>query len=399
MLDLNSDSKLSKQGVSRLVVMIILLISMLFTPLGLVRVSANSSDVYDSIEAVYFGTETCVSCQNVIRKLAELEDKHNININIEKYDIVFDKKEDLLTQYASTYKVVAENLRTIPAIFIGETALMGEQEILVNLENALLAQRDNPKPLLELVDEVNFSGLTFNAMSVFTGGLLDGVNPCAISMMLFFISFAMVSDTKKKIIPIGLLFCLGTFLAYFSLGLGLFKFIYEIQSMKVFALIFYSVLLVGTLFLGILNIKDFVAIKKGNYGEIKNQLSSDMKGRIHKFIKHRLMDNKIIYSSAFITGFTISFLEFFCTGQIYLPMITYMISLNLDTSTNYMLLALYNFSFILPLLTITFALYLGRDVVDVSQLMLEKLSVIKLVGAIFFITASIFTAIQLIKFL
>lgn len=355
-----------------------------------------------NIEIVYFGTQRCITCHETSQSMKKTLEKYNqngVNITVIEYDISDIESEDLFVKYATNYNVPSDKFKIVPTIFIGEDFFVGKDEIVDNLDEKISYYVSNPMmyKTIELEDkEFNVNNISFGIFTVILGGLLDGINPCAISMMLFFISFALLNQKKGNILLLGLSFCLGTFVAYYGIGVGLLKFIYAIDSIKYLAIIFYGMLIIMSLYLATLNIKDYINIKKGNYGEIKNQLSASSKNRIHTFIKNRVT-GKVLYTTAFFSAFVISFFEFFCTGQIYLPMITYMIRLDIGGIGNYLLLAVYNLAFILPLVVITVIIHLGKEVIDISQVLLDKLSLVKLGGFIFFIIVAISMSIQLIK--
>lgn len=355
-----------------------------------------------NIDIIYFGTETCITCQESNKDIDNiLKNKidPNVKVNIKRYDISDKSNEELFWKYSSSFEVEDNKMKTIPSLFIGSKALVGKEEIANELESTLNNYINNPNEyVIKDINEnrVNINYVKMSLLSIFIGGLLDGINPCSISMMLFFVSFAVMSEKKGNLIIIGLSFSLGTFIAYYGIGVGLLSFMYKTQSIKYFAIAFYVLLIMMSIYLSILNIKDYIAIKKGDYGDIKNQLSSKTKSKIHQIIKDKV-NNKMLYAASFVSAFVISFFEFFCTGQIYLPMITYMINLKMNLITNYMLLGLYNLAFISPLLIITFALSIGKNVIDISQLLLNKMDKIKAVGAIFFVIVAILTSLQLFK--
>lgn len=355
----------------------------------------------DGIEIVYFGTKRCITCHETSQIIKDIIEKYenNLVINIKEYDITNVESEDLFIKYSTNYNVPKESFKVVPALFIGEDFFVGKEPITEGLEEKIIEYINNPEEykVIELEDkEFNTKNIKFGIVSVMLGGLLDGINPCSISMMLFFISFAIVNKDKGNLLLLGLSFCLGTFVAYYGIGVGLLKFIYAIDSIKYIAIIFYGMLIIMSLYLATLNIIDYFNIKKGNLSNIKNQLSAGSKSRIHNFIKEKVT-GKVLYTTAFFSAFIISFLEFFCTGQIYLPMLTYMIRLNVGGVGNYILLALYNFAFILPLLVIAIAIHLGKEIIDVSQILLDKLEWIKLAGFVFFVIVALTMSLQLMK--
>lgn len=359
----------------------------------------------NSIKIYYFGNNACISClkaekhiQNIIKE-KEIENS-NVKIDFIYYDLMdkTNEYEELLIKYNNCFNIEATKFKVVPAVFVGNKAFIGYEDIENNFENTLTFYISNISKYENV--NINYSDNVDNCTSIidltktgiFLAGLLDGINPCSIAMMLFFISFVAMSKNnsdKNKILWIGLSFSFGTFLAYLGIGIGLFNFIYAFIDIKIIMTLFYILLAIMGLYLGYINILDYKNIKAGKDENIKNQLNKKTKRRIHNIIKKQ-SNKKMIYLTAFITAFIISFLEFFCTGQVYLPIITYMIN-NSDKLNYVFLLVFYNFAFITPLLIITFFLYLGEEVIDISTILYTKLHWIKLLGAIFFFMVTIYS--------
>lgn len=348
----------------------------------------------------YFGADSCIVCyetsKELDKQLHELKEA-GIKVVFEKTDITEAGKDIEFLKLSGLYNVPDETLSLIPAVFIGNHYIYGKEDILEGLKGAALKTSVN-KP--EPEDFLNFSEkettITFGWLAIFMGGFVDGVNPCSISMMLFFISFAMINKENGNVFLIGAFFALGTFISYLGLGIGFLKVMYLIDAVRGLSIVFYTALSVMSLYLIALNVNDFIAIKKGRYSNIKNQLSSKGKKRIHSIIKNNL-NSKTIYFAAFFSALIISFFEFFCTGQIYLPMISYMISLDGGTISNYLMLILYNIAFILPIIIVSASLSVGKNVIDISQILVDKLHLIKLTGAVFFAIVLLQATLQLTK--
>lgn len=99
----------------------------------------------------------------------------------------------------------------------------------------------------------------------------------------------------------------------------------------------------------------------------------------------------IVFGS-FVAGLLISFLEFGCTGQIYLPTITFMISKAGWQLKPVLSLVLYNIMFIVPL--ILFAL---MAIIFTTQRITKTLSA--RIPAIKFLTAILFFTLGILLFL
>jgi len=62
----------------------------------------------------------------------------------------------------------------------------------------------------------------FTIGAVIAAGLIDGVNPCVFSTLVFFMGLLAASQVRgRKLLVIGLSFCFGSFVMYTSMGFGL----------------------------------------------------------------------------------------------------------------------------------------------------------------------------------
>lgn len=199
-----------------------------------------------------------------------------------------------------------------------------------------------------------FKRLTF--WMIVGAGLIDGINPCAFAVIVFFISFLSVYKyTRREMIVVGTSYCVAVFLAYVLLGLGAFKFLYAMQG---FYYVMWAVkagtVLLCVVFLA-LSIYDFV-----HYARMKDasglvlQLPAKYKTFIHKVMHAFLQDRqKSVWrlgAAAAAVGFIVSLVEAVCTGQVYLPTIVVVLKEageHFWRAAGYLLF--YNLMFIVPL--------------------------------------------------
>ena len=355
-----------------------------------------------TIKIHYFGTNTCISCLKTEKHIETIINKFEIKngsvrVELVYHDTLQDKNNILLVKYNNYFNIKEDKFKLVPAIFIGDKALIGQEEIEEKLEDTLNYYFKNFSEYKDHdVSTASNKVISMTTTGIILAGLIDGINPCSIAMMLFFISYITMnkSSDRNNILYLGISFSLGTFLAYFGIGIGLFKFLHLFKGIKNIMKIFYLALAIMGLYISIINIQDYKSIKSGKEENIKNQLNKQTKRKIHNIIKKQ-SNQKLIYITGFFTAFLISFLEFFCTGQVYLPVITCMI--NNSKELNYiLLLLLYNLAFITPLLLITLLIHLGKEVIDVSTVLYTRLHIIKIVGAVFFFGVFIYSIIEFI---
>lgn len=203
-----------------------------------------------------------------------------------------------------------------------------------------------------------FSEITLWA--IISAGLVDGINPCAFAVIIFFVSFlAVYKYDRREIIAVGSTYCFAVFLTYLLLGLGLFRFLYAFQGFQMVMLIFkyLTIALCAVFFL--LTLYDFIIYQKTkNADRVLLQLSKKNKERIHKITRFFMRDKEKslfrLICAAFVAGIIISLVEAVCTGQVYLPTIALMLK---DTGSGHFFraveyLLIYNLMFIVPLVVI-----------------------------------------------
>lgn len=221
-------------------------------------------------------------------------------------------------------------------------------------------------------------------LPVLLAGLLDGINPCAFTTLIFLLSYLRLLGRKgKDILKIGGSFTLAVFGSYFLIGLGFFQVIRMAESFHLLSNIIRYAMIGLLLVLSCMSFYDFVKVRQGYPGESLLQLSMDAKKRIHATVRKRSRSSLLIISS-FGAGVLISLYELGCTGQIYLPMLVYMVKQDPGVYSLFPLL-LYNIGFILPLIAVFILFYRGSDSGKLAALFERHLAKVKLSTAILFL--------------
>jgi cytochrome c biogenesis protein CcdA len=239
---------------------------------------------------------------------------------------------------------------------------------------------------------------SFVPAAVVFAGLGDGINPCAFTVIIFFISFlALQGYRKHEVAFIGLAFIFAVFLTYLGIGLGIFNFLYRFRGFWVVTYLLNILIGILSIVLGVFALYDFIEFRKTGSAEgLILQLPKSIKERIHKVVgffyrrnsrqEHNALKpalNRLVLS-ALGTGFLVSLLEAVCTGQVYLPTISFVLkstSLKLEAA-GYLLL--YNIMFIVPLLAIFILALLGTTNQQFFGFLKRHLGLIKILMAILF---------------
>lgn len=260
------------------------------------------------------------------------------------------------------------------------------------------------QPLKEVPAQINLVEhfKSFTPFAIVSAGLIDGVNPCAFTVIVFFISFLSLQGYRKReLTVIGIAFILAVCLTYILVGLGLFAFFYKMKGFSLISRMFNLGIGIFSIVLGFLAVYDFMLFKKTNKTEgLVLQLPQSVKNQIHKVIgMHYRKDRELpqaqrhmfgLIISAFVTGFLVSLLEAVCTGQTYLPTISFILkTTNLKfQALGYLLL--YNFMFIVPLLIIFLLALFGVTSEEFSIFLKKHMLTIKIFMAILFLGLGIF---------
>lgn len=173
---------------------------------------------------------------------------------------------------------------------------------------------------------------------VLTTGLLDGINPCAIAVLIFFIAFLFtLKGSLRTIIGYGLLYIFVIYVTYLGIGLGLFKAIIISGTPHLMAKIGAWLVIV----LGLVNIL-------GHYAP-----QFPLKLQIPGFSQHALQYwlTKGTLPAVIIGAFLVGLCTFPCSGGIYVAIVGLLASQHTFwQGLGYLLI--YNVMFVVPLLVL-----------------------------------------------
>ena len=184
-------------------------------------------------------------------------------------------------------------------------------------------------------------------------GLLDGINPCAFAVLLFFIAFMFtLQRARAEMLFMGGVYISMIYLAYFGIGLGLLGAIVISGAPHLMAQIG-SWLLIG---LGLINVKDYFW-----YGRWFS-LSVPQIGheKVFDWLKRATLP------ATAIAGFLVGLCTFPCSGGIYVAVLG-LLSTKTTYWTGFSYLLLYNVMFVLPLIVLLLALGNRRAVGALSR--------------------------------
>jgi cytochrome c biogenesis protein CcdA len=173
---------------------------------------------------------------------------------------------------------------------------------------------------------------------VLSTGFVDGLNPCAFAVLLFFIGFLFtIRRTSASIWAMGLIYIAAIYLAYFLIGLGLMRAVLFVGDHHLMAKIG-SWLVIG---LGLINLKDYFFPQL----PIHLRIPTIAHGTIQDWLK------RATFPAAGVGGFLVGLCTFPCSGGIYVAIVG-LLAARATYLQGVGYLGLYNLAFVLPLLII-----------------------------------------------
>lgn len=187
-------------------------------------------------------------------------------------------------------------------------------------------------------------------------GLLDGVNPCAMWVLMFLLTLLVNAKSRKKLVMVGTVFVVSSGMVYFlfmTAWLNIFTFMgvanYVTIGLGVVALL-----------MGAINVKEFFFFKKG----VSLMIPEKAKPKLYEKMRKVINNNNFFLSllGTITLAFFVNLIELGCT--IGLPAIyTRVLSIQeIDTGLKYFYMGLYNVYYVVPLAVIVtvFVITMGK---------------------------------------
>lgn len=188
-------------------------------------------------------------------------------------------------------------------------------------------------------------------------GLVDGINPCAIGMIILLLGYLLVFVRKpEKVLPLGVLYITVVYFTYLAVGLFFFKSV-QFLSLTAWHQGFEKVMS-ATLFLaGMINIKDFFWPQSPIHLQIPQASRKYLLSLIEKSSAPAIM----------VLAVLVTLLETPCSLPIYAGTATILASSGLPVSLVIAYFLYYNLLFVLPLLFILFLTWKGKQIVELKE--------------------------------
>jgi hypothetical protein len=347
-----------------------------------------------TVYGAFFYTHGCLECEGKKAELKEWASKVP-DVIIGTFDL---SKEENKTLDEALFQIyhVPESKRGIVKLYIGEDYISGDDFAFDHFKKVVSNyQGRGASPPWEKASQEALKGgqqriierfRQFGLGTVLVAGFIDGLNPCAFATIVFLVSYlAFLGKNSREILFYGIIFTLGVFIAYLIAGMGLMAGFRQLSGFPLITKGIYLAIAIFAFVLGIISFYDYVQYRRGQVTKMKLQLPMALKKRIHGIIRRQTRSTKASFIATFTLGFIIAGTEVICTGQLYLPTIGYIMTIPELRLYAFFNLVLYNIMFIIPLVGIFVAAFLGVTSERMALVTKEHTGTVKLLTGVLFI--------------
>ncbi|MHC4480512.1 MAG: hypothetical protein ACYS1C_06030 [Planctomycetota bacterium] len=351
------------------------------------------------IHLVYFDRPGCPLCEEVKSSLEELRGMFH-NLRIRTHDLSTSESAMLLNVAICEGLSMPQEQRLVaPSIFSAEAGLVGSEISLPALAELARASEGLESPAVafgsrraearsQLADAYERLGL----LVVISAGLADGINPCAFTVIIFFLAYlAHIGKSRREIAVVGSIFTAAVFLAYFTFGLGLAGLVSAAEEWSgTVTRAIYGLTAALAMLAAVLSFRDGLRCLAGRTAELTLSLPDSLQRRIRLAISRRARLGLTVAATAVLGG-AVALFELPCTGQMYLPVIVF----GLHHLPGRLLgpvgwLLLYNLCFIAPLIVVFVAVFFGLTSERLTSIFRRHIAVTKFAMAAVFATLCAF---------
>ena len=347
-----------------------------------------------AIPVEFFFETGCESCEIVRRDiLPECRLRYPAEVFLVDCDIGVASNYLKLVAYQAHFRV--HDNASVSMVIDGRILLAGLTPIRKDLFatiDSMLADRSssehNPCPLPAagdrgyLIQRVR----SFTPMGIALAAIVDSVNPCAISTLVFFMSMLVTAHLgRRRMWLAGLSFIAASFFVYFLLGLGLFRVLVFLTHVHHVRSVFDFIVTIILGVLAILSFRDAICYtQSGNGQKMLLTLPARLQEGIHVIIRNGLQTRHLVAGGG-LAGLLVTLIESVCTGQVYVPALALMLKSGDSVARCALFLVLYNAIFIAPLVVVLALTCGGLGMVSLSSWSRRQIAMSKGVMGVFFL--------------
>lgn len=358
-------------------VLLLMVLGMLFLPL------AVAEDYTVKVHSFY--GNGCPHCAKLHAFLEEMQDKY-APLDVEEYEVYFDQENRALFQELS--KEFNKEVGGVPTVFIDQKVIVGFSDTIADqleseIQRCLETDCGDPLELAKTEETTKIIGdkspsespeqaqlkKSLTLPAVLSAAAVDAINPCAFAVLIILLTTILASDKRRQALWSGLAFTASIFISYFLMGVGLYSAIVATGISRVF----YTVVAVVAILVGLFNLKDYFAYGKWFVMEVPMSWRPKLKA---------VLRGVTSVPGAFLIGFVISLFLLPCTSGPYIVILG-LLAHAATKAYALCLLLVYNLIFVVPMLAITFAIYFGLTTTEKAEAWRKsKLKILHLIAGI-----------------
>lgn len=303
-----------------------------------------------SLDILFYYGQGCPHCATTESVFDSLKSSYNLSITSKEIYQNSDNRREMFELYANFSQ--DPNLGGVPTTLVGGKILVigglpreSWSSLFSNCSSGNCPSGIYSNGIFNQIEEKDVSSnITFPALV--GAALVDSINPCTIAVMVMLLGVVLVNDGKKRAFISGLLFSGVIFISYFLMGLGILRALASSGLTNIFYL-----LITGFAFiLAILEIKAYFDYRPGFF-------AIEMPMFLRPYTK-QIISGATSYPGVAFAALLCSLFLLPCSSGPYLIVLS-LLAKSVTLQVLFYLL-LYNFVFVLPMILIAFAVYLGK---------------------------------------
>ncbi len=359
---------------------LIIILIILSLPLT-VNVNADKT-----INIHYFYYEGCTTCKEATPILENLVSEYG-NVELIKYDVLENDDDEAL--YSQVKRIFERESVTVPYIVIGgvdfpvyyssdekivEVIEYYQNEDFVDVVEKLkndevildsdfdLDQFDDKYIVDTIFGEINLENTSLLLGAIIVG-LIDGLNPCAMWVLVFMIALLINLKNRKRMLILGLTFIITSGLVYFLIMMSWLHVVEQLSTVSIFQKVIGALALVFALY----SIYNFFKKRKEEIGcEVTDE---DKRRKLSTKIKEIVNRDNLILAiiGIIIISVTVNFIELACSLglPLFYTSLLSMHDISAFTKTTYIMV--YVFFFILDDLIIFLIAFFSLKLAGISN--------------------------------
>ena len=308
----------------------------------------------DRVELHVFWSLTCPHCQEALPQLNALA-AENPWLDLQTHEI--SQSAVALERFQHMAEALGETAQAVPTLIYCGQMEVGWNDDLAHIEQLLgrLKACQGGQPVstaatsrtlsLPLFGSIDLDDLSLPLLTILLASL-DAFNPCAFFVLLFLLSLLTHQRQRSRMLLVG-----GIFVSFS----GLLYFAFMAAWLNVFMVVGNLAWITATagvvaVLIGVLNIKDYFAFKRGLSLSISETRKAELFQRSRRLMQAESLPTMLVATA--LLAIAANFYELLCTAGF--PMVfTRLLTLREQgTGQHYLYLLLYNLIYVLPLLLI-----------------------------------------------